>query len=82
MCVCVCVYVCVCVCVCVCVQNYRERNAFIVTQAPLEETVKDFWRMIWETKSAVIVMLTGLVEDDQVRYNAIDHRQSKSLYEF
>ncbi len=33
----------------------------------MEETVKDFWRMIWETKSAAIVMLTELAEDGQVR---------------
>lgn len=49
------------------VQNYRERNAFIVTQAPLESTVTDFWRMMWETKSASIVMLTELQEGDEVR---------------
>ncbi len=47
-------------------QNYRERNAFIVTQAPMENTVADFWRMMWETKSAAIVMLTELTEDDKV----------------
>ena len=47
-------------------QNYRERNAFIVTQAPMENTTGDFWRMIWETKSAAIVMLTELVEGDKV----------------
>lgn len=48
-------------------QNYRERNAFIVTQAPLANTVADFWRMMWDTKSAAIVMLTELTEGDQVR---------------
>ena len=48
-------------------QNYRERNAFIVTQAPLSNTVADFWRMMWETKSAAIVMLTELTEGDEVR---------------
>lgn len=48
-------------------QNYRERNAFIVTQAPMADTVADFWRMMWETKSAAVVMLTELTEGDQVR---------------
>ena len=32
----------------------------------MTDTVADFWRMMWETKSAAIVMLTELMEDDQV----------------
>eukprot|EP00731_Ephydatia_muelleri_P036734 Em0315g2a len=43
--------------------GYRQRSAFIITQAPMTETVGDFWRMIWEHKSAAIVMLAQLIED-------------------
>lgn len=57
------------------IQNYRERNAFIVTQAPMANTVGDFWRMIWETKSAAIVMLTELTENDQVCGSITLHRE-------
>ena len=34
---------------------------------PLEETIDDFWRMIWENKTFTIVMLTELEENGRVR---------------
>ncbi|GAB1610532.1 signaling mucin MSB2-like [Argonauta hians] len=39
-----------------------ERKAYIATQAPLECTVADFWRMVWEQQARVIVMLTDMDE--------------------
>ena len=47
------------------VQGYKHRNAYIATQAPLPNTVNDFWRMIWEFKSKIIVMLCNILEDNQ-----------------
>ena len=47
-------------------QGYKHRNAYITTQGPLENTVPEFWRMIWEFKSKVIVMLSQLQEDGKV----------------
>ena len=47
-------------------QGYKQRNAFIATQGPLKETEQEFWRMLWEQESKVIVMLTKLAERGQV----------------
>ena len=35
-----------------------QDRTFIVTQAPLEETVGDLWRLVWEEGIQTIVMLT------------------------
>uniref|UniRef100_I3JU90 protein-tyrosine-phosphatase n=1 Tax=Oreochromis niloticus TaxID=8128 RepID=I3JU90_ORENI len=32
------------------------------TQSPMQETVYDFWRMVWQENTAAIVMVTNLVE--------------------
>lgn len=45
--------------------GYKHRRNFIATQAPLEKTVNDFWRMVWEQKNHVIVMLCNLEENNE-----------------
>ncbi|XP_053365745.1 protein tyrosine phosphatase receptor type Eb isoform X1 [Clarias gariepinus] len=44
------------------IDGYKEKNKFIATQGPKPETVADFWRMVWEHKTATIVMLTNVRE--------------------
>jgi protein tyrosine phosphatase len=44
------------------IDGYRQRNAYIATQAPLLSTTDDFWRMLWENGSCIVVMLTKLRE--------------------
>uniref|UniRef100_A0A673G3T4 Receptor-type tyrosine-protein phosphatase alpha n=1 Tax=Sinocyclocheilus rhinocerous TaxID=307959 RepID=A0A673G3T4_9TELE len=44
------------------INGYQEKNKFTAAQGPKEETVNDFWRMIWEQNTATIVMVTNLKE--------------------
>lgn len=44
------------------IDGYKYKRAYIATQAPLVETVDDFWRMLWEHNSTIVVMLTKLRE--------------------
>ncbi|XP_074611757.1 receptor-type tyrosine-protein phosphatase S-like isoform X2 [Acropora palmata] len=48
------------------VDTFRERNSFIMTQAPLENTIEDFWKMIWDYNIGTIVMLNEQKEGGQV----------------
>ncbi|XP_031751430.1 receptor-type tyrosine-protein phosphatase delta isoform X37 [Xenopus tropicalis] len=49
------------------IDGYRKQNAYIATQGPLPETFGDFWRMMWEQRTATIVMMTKLEERSRIK---------------
>ncbi|XP_050686630.1 uncharacterized protein LOC126980589 isoform X5 [Eriocheir sinensis] len=52
-------------------------NRYIASQGPLAGTCADFWYMVWEQQSTLIVMLTTVVEQGRVKC----HRYWPRLYE-
>ena len=42
-----------------------KKNLFIATQGPIPQTIEDFWTIIWELNSKVIVMLCNLFENNK-----------------
>ncbi|XP_057692656.1 phosphatidylinositol phosphatase PTPRQ isoform X1 [Corythoichthys intestinalis] len=49
------------------VSGYLCPNEFIATQGPLPNTVADFWKLIWETGTRTIAMLTQCHEKGRIR---------------
>uniref|UniRef100_A0AAY4CFX7 Uncharacterized protein n=1 Tax=Denticeps clupeoides TaxID=299321 RepID=A0AAY4CFX7_9TELE len=54
--------------------------AYIATQGPLPHTISDFWQMVWENGSTVIVMITALVEDGEKMCERYWPDEGSSLY--
>lgn len=51
-------------------QSYRQPAAFIVTQHPLPNTVKDFWRLVYDYGCTSLVMLNE-IDLAQVNHSSV-----------
>lgn len=43
-----------------------EEKVYIATQGPIVSTVADFWRMVWQEHTPIIVMITNIEEMNEV----------------
>ncbi|CAI8052760.1 Receptor-type tyrosine-protein phosphatase alpha [Geodia barretti] len=44
------------------INGYKQQRAFIIAQSPMQSTARDFWKMVYDRKCGVLVMLCDLVE--------------------
>ncbi|XP_036365020.1 uncharacterized protein LOC115219456 isoform X3 [Octopus sinensis] len=47
--------------------NFISNQRYIACQGPTQNTVTDFWRMVWQLKCNTIVMLTDIVENGKMK---------------
>ncbi|XP_074114490.1 tyrosine-protein phosphatase non-receptor type 9-like [Cotesia typhae] len=55
------------------VDGFEQVRKFIVTQEPMDNTLEDYWSMVWRTGARVIVMLNGA--DGPAVPSVSDHNQ-------
>lgn len=49
------------------IDGFNQPKAYISTQGPTPATLTDFWRMVWQTGSRVIAMVTLTVENNTMK---------------
>ncbi|XP_013862777.1 receptor-type tyrosine-protein phosphatase C, partial [Austrofundulus limnaeus] len=67
------------------IDGYKEQKKYIAAQGPKEETLTDFWRMIWEQQSSIIVMVTRCEEGSRAKcaqYWPSPERETEIFEEF
>ena len=52
--------------VCCGVQGYKQHRGYIIAQAPMESTCRDFWKTVYDRRCGVIIMLSDLMEQEKV----------------
>ena len=58
-------------------QGEHRKNEYIATQGPKENTVNDFWQMVWQEEANTVVMLSRFFE-----FGRVSHPQSKVKFTF
>ncbi|AAV98017.1 protein tyrosine phosphatase [Cotesia plutellae polydnavirus] len=63
------------------VSGFDQPKKFIATEHPMEHTLNDFWTMVWQEYTLVIVMLSSAEEESQpsnIRY--FPYNQDETLF--
>lgn len=50
-------------------------TSYIATQGPLRQSIEEFWMLVWESRSTIVLMLTKLIENG--RCKCIDYWPSR-----
>ena len=56
---------------CTLIQGYKQKKAYIIAEGPMESTTRNMWKLIYDRKCGVVVMLSNLLEDGMVSYGLL-----------
>ncbi|XP_076619526.1 putative receptor-type tyrosine-protein phosphatase mosPTP-1 isoform X3 [Colletes latitarsis] len=62
------------------IDGWQRTRAYIGTQGPLPPTFDGFWRMVWEQKVSIVVMITNLVERGRKKCDMYWPRTGTEIY--
>ena len=47
-------------------QGYKHQKAYIIAEGPMASTVRNMWKLVYDTKCGTLVMLSKLTENGMV----------------
>ncbi len=64
------------------IDGYKKAGRYIAMQGPIDATIEDFWRCVWQFKCHQIVILTNLEESGKVCFFRLisDNKTNKPIY--
>ena len=54
------------------IQGFQQKNAYIATDNPMVNTLGEFWQMVHEQGSPIVIMLNNWKEGREVRFKTRD----------
>ena len=63
-------------------QGYGKNKAYIIAQSPMDNTVKDFWKMIMNYQVSAIVMMCDEFETQQVNQSLLFQHAEFNYYTY
>lgn len=64
-------------------QKFQDDNrlrAYIACQSPKFNTVRDFWRMVWQENVELIIMATNFIENEIVIFISVTKKFKKMFF--